>query len=250
MIKVFRKIRQSLLMENKTSKYLKYAAGEIILVVIGILIALQINNWNEYRKENIKEYKIMVNLKEELNQNLKNLDINIKKIDSSLMAMKTILNLFNKTEKLKYSSYQFDSLLNGSILNPNFYPSSIILNDLKNSGKIANLNSEVFRKSLYEWNASQDRISSSIDLSLKAYDQYLNYLKTISSLRRIDHANAKQNVGQSILLENNFHLLTDLKFENYLDDHYVLMGQRANIYKSARELIENIIHMLELQLND
>jgi len=51
MIKFFRKIRQNLLMENKTGKYFKYAIGEIVLVVIGILIALGINNWNENRKK-------------------------------------------------------------------------------------------------------------------------------------------------------------------------------------------------------
>lgn len=50
MIKFFRHIRKTLLMENKTTKYLKYALGEILLVVIGILIALQVNNWNEKRK--------------------------------------------------------------------------------------------------------------------------------------------------------------------------------------------------------
>ena len=50
MIKFFRKIRQNLLSEGKTGKYLKYAIGEIVLVVIGILIALQINNWNEQSK--------------------------------------------------------------------------------------------------------------------------------------------------------------------------------------------------------
>ena len=50
MIKFFRHIRKSLLMENNTTKYLKYALGEIILVVIGILIALQINNKNDERK--------------------------------------------------------------------------------------------------------------------------------------------------------------------------------------------------------
>ena len=55
MIKLFRNIRQNLLAEGKTTKYFKYAIGEIILVVIGILIALQINNWNENRKT---EYKI------------------------------------------------------------------------------------------------------------------------------------------------------------------------------------------------
>ena len=56
MIKFFRHIRKTLLMENKTSKYFKYAIGEIILVVIGILIALQINNWNE-QKDNEERIK-------------------------------------------------------------------------------------------------------------------------------------------------------------------------------------------------
>ncbi|MBN4070279.1 hypothetical protein JYT76_01225 [Olleya sp. AH-315-F22] len=53
MIKFFRKTRQQMIYENKTGKYLKYAIGEIVLVVIGILIALSINNWNENRKEEI-----------------------------------------------------------------------------------------------------------------------------------------------------------------------------------------------------
>jgi hypothetical protein len=66
MIKFFRKIRQNLLMENKTGKYFKYAIGEIILVVIGILIALQINNWNEDRKDTLKEQVYLVNLKKDI----------------------------------------------------------------------------------------------------------------------------------------------------------------------------------------
>jgi hypothetical protein len=57
-------------MENKTSKYFKYAIGEIILVVIGILIALQINNWNEDRKATKQEIKILSELKNDLETNL------------------------------------------------------------------------------------------------------------------------------------------------------------------------------------
>jgi hypothetical protein len=53
-IKFFRKIRQRLVTENKFSKYMLYAIGEITLVVIGILIALQINNWNENRNNHIE----------------------------------------------------------------------------------------------------------------------------------------------------------------------------------------------------
>ena len=66
MIKFFRKIRQNLLMENKTGKYLKYAIGEIILVMIGILLALQINNWNEQRKAKVKEAALLLNLTQDL----------------------------------------------------------------------------------------------------------------------------------------------------------------------------------------
>jgi hypothetical protein len=66
MIKFFRKIRQNLLSENKFKKYLIYAIGEIILVVIGILIALQINNNNELNKQRAKEVQFLKNLKSDL----------------------------------------------------------------------------------------------------------------------------------------------------------------------------------------
>jgi len=55
MIKFFRKTRQNLLMDNKTSKYFKYAIGEILLVVIGILIALSINNGMKTRNSRTKK---------------------------------------------------------------------------------------------------------------------------------------------------------------------------------------------------
>ncbi len=58
MIKFFRKIRQQLLVQNKVSRYLLYALGEIVLVVLGILIALSINNWNEERKNFSKGNKL------------------------------------------------------------------------------------------------------------------------------------------------------------------------------------------------
>jgi len=59
MIKFFRKIRQNLISEGKTVKYIKYAIGEIILVMIGILLALQVNNWNEARKQHIEEMALL-----------------------------------------------------------------------------------------------------------------------------------------------------------------------------------------------
>lgn len=66
MTKIFRKIRFKLFYSVKSGKYIKYAIGEVILVVIGILIAVSINNWNESRKENIKTIEYLNNIKEDL----------------------------------------------------------------------------------------------------------------------------------------------------------------------------------------
>ena len=93
MIKFFRKIRQRLLTENKYSKYLLYAIGEITLVVIGILIALSINNRNEWRKERVRELDILVHL-------AKNLEINIKTMESDIK----FLHLLDKSSKIIMSS--------------------------------------------------------------------------------------------------------------------------------------------------
>ena len=66
MIKFFRKIRYNLIEKNKTGKYLKYAIGEIVLVVLGILIAISINNWNHNRKSNNLKQSYIENVKVEL----------------------------------------------------------------------------------------------------------------------------------------------------------------------------------------
>lgn len=98
MIKFFRHIRQTLMMENKTSKpslpvgrYLKYAIGEIILVVIGILIALQINNWNENRKLELAESDFLKGIKNDLKQDKDYIQLIFENIDPKIKAF-TILN--------------------------------------------------------------------------------------------------------------------------------------------------------------
>lgn len=73
-MKVLRKIREKMVRQNKISKYLLYAIGEIILVVIGILIALQINNWNEERKAKLEELKLLKELRKDVAFSVEELD--------------------------------------------------------------------------------------------------------------------------------------------------------------------------------
>ena len=87
MIKFFRKIRQKLLTENKFGRYLTYAIGEIILVVIGILIALSINNWNEKRKESQIEIKALIDLKNEFIDNKLKMEESIEAVTAGDAAI-------------------------------------------------------------------------------------------------------------------------------------------------------------------
>ena len=97
MIKFFRKIRQRLLTKNKFSKYLLYAFGEIVLVVIGILIALQINNLNEQQKTKNYEKKILKEIRASLTKDLERTQNNLlpglnRKEDATALTLKTVAN--------------------------------------------------------------------------------------------------------------------------------------------------------------
>lgn len=98
MIKFFRKIRQNLILENQTGKYLKYAIGEIVLVVIGILIALQINNWNEERKNRNYENQLLVQLQNDLKLNIKDLKLNLSLQEKTIESSKLLsMHINNKS---------------------------------------------------------------------------------------------------------------------------------------------------------
>ena len=99
MIKFFRKIRQNLLSEGKTGKYFKYAIGEIILVVIGILIALSINNWNENNKERAIEKSYLKRLSLDLNENKTLWKKTLNRKEKQLTAAHVFLNFrFSKNQ--------------------------------------------------------------------------------------------------------------------------------------------------------
>jgi hypothetical protein len=110
MIKFFRHIRKSLLSENKFSKYLLYAIGEIILVFIGIAMALQFNNWNETKKTREKEQQVLTEIISDLEFTLQDLDRvintrtnNLKRTINSINAVIDIL----ETDKSYYDSLAY-----------------------------------------------------------------------------------------------------------------------------------------------
>ncbi len=95
MLKFFRTIRKKLIEQNKVRNYFFYAIGEILLVVIGILIALQVNNWNEERKAKLQNHRFLASLSEELSNNIEILtayEIRLQKIADDTYRYLEIIN--------------------------------------------------------------------------------------------------------------------------------------------------------------
>ena len=156
MIKFFRRIRYDPMETkptsakasagSKTGKYLKYAIGEIVLVVIGILIALQINNWNEYRKDRIKEQAILAQLQEEYESNLAQLDSKIQIRNIVIKSSQKLLDYIEDSEPAQSDSI-FYNMTRGSY-RPTFDP---IKNDIISSNKLSLIQNDRLRKLLSQW---------------------------------------------------------------------------------------------------
>lgn len=148
MTKIFRKIRQNYLSNRKTLKYFKYAIGEIILVVIGILIALQINNWNEERKDSLKENLILKQLKSEYQSNLNQLDEKILMRNEGLQACDFLLNQIDNPESVNESKLY--THLGEIFRDPTFDP---IKNDIIGSGNLRLIKNDTLVRFLSNWSS-------------------------------------------------------------------------------------------------
>ncbi|MCE2613171.1 DUF6090 family protein [Flavobacteriaceae bacterium D16] len=154
MIKFFRRIRQQLLSENKFSKYLLYAIGEIILVVIGILLALQINNWNEEKKERVQEQKYLIEIKRNLESDLLEVQ-NIRNVYQNISATADSILIFIKDAKPKTTNYNklWEYIIAVTYV-PSFQTQKNGYNNLISAGNINQIqNQELLRviSSHYSW---------------------------------------------------------------------------------------------------
>jgi len=173
MIKFFRKIRQKLLSENKFSKYLIYAIGEIVLVVLGILIALQINNWNQEKQDRILESKYLENLVEEADVNILSLNQQTEFGKRKLEAINFIIKNLDKKPK----DINLDSL-NLALGKTLFLSQFVVLNttfyELKSSGKLSLIRSDLLRKELIEYYQGIEVVYTVIDVGINNHWKY-NY---------------------------------------------------------------------------
>ncbi len=167
MIKFFRKIRYDLLEKNKTGKYLKYAIGEIILVVIGILIALSINNWNENKKLRRVETEILKEVKANLENDLEGIRENLNHFKLKNKSENIIINWIEGSESFNDSlSIHFNSIQFGVEFNYNVTP----YETLKQMGMRTIKNDSL-----------RNQIATLYDINYEGYNRLIEYQNSYQS---------------------------------------------------------------------
>ena len=145
MIEFFRKFRRGLLAEKRFGKYFIYAIGEIVLVMVGILLALQVNNWNQNIQNKRQEKQILTQLLEEYKNNLEQLNSKIFIRDEIITASIKLLDYSNLDNEL-ISSDSVNRYLSRTITRPTFDPELSVSNGLTNSGSLYLLTNQELRK--------------------------------------------------------------------------------------------------------
>ena len=245
MINVFRKIRKQLANDNKPFKYMRYAFGEIILVVIGILIALQINSWNKDRIAKIEEKQILKNLHNEFQQNeyLLNevIDINVKCFNTGVI----IMGLFEK-ERLEIAKYNTDSLIFFSLEKRLFSPSENALQDLLQSGRYQLISNDDLKKSLYQWSqkmhSAKERYSG---MDSKIEQDIVPYLSKNYSFKDIDRYGPLNWERKSILEIDKTLIFEDIEYENNVDDLLYRVNDYRNDLIDLQSIIKRILKETE-----
>ncbi|MEX0997368.1 MAG: DUF6090 family protein [Flavobacteriaceae bacterium] len=150
MLKFFRNIRKKLIEQNKVRNYFFYAIGEILLVVIGILIALQVNNWNQQRIENNEELEILFGLRDEFQSNLDELNQSIS-INSKVMEACVHLTQIIRSNSFDDEPERIDDLLVRIGTFNSFDAQTGIASEIVNSGKLNLLRNDALRPQIVNW---------------------------------------------------------------------------------------------------
>lgn len=248
MLKIFRRVRQTFIEEGSLFKYLSYAVGEIILVVIGILIALQINQWNERRIERQKEKILLASLHQEFVDNREILDHESSRGEGFASALSQMLYLTGP----KYDEIgerEFERIFYGAVSgSPHYDPKRNTFNEMISTGKLTIIRNEELRKLLTNWD--------NILIELKAQETLCNnYRENIKAIfikngslvnelilnGQIDSLGL--DVGNYQFDIDNRNLLTLPEFENNAMFRYLVLRNLVEYYEEIRNYINKIIQL-------
>ena len=241
-----------MLTENKFSTYLIYAIGEIVLVVIGILIALSINNWNENNKNSKQESQILLQLKEEYQENLTEIDLKISMRKEMLDASSRLLAYYDNSKSWTLAdSVASDFTL--TFYTPTFNPVIGVTNELLSSGKLYIIENKRLKTMLTNWTGVSSRlIEYEEDLRSHTENHYSPYFKENHSYRNLFNGfwdNEKLNSKRN----DKSDLINELMNDENLEDYIISVASSVSIAEEESEIVKkhitDILEIINLELN-
>lgn len=256
MIGLLRRIRRKLIDERHLQKYSIYALGEILLVVVGILIALQINNWNEARKARQVEKQYLLALKEEFSLNLQEAERVIALCERISVSSAKLANWAGPDyERAVASEREVAQEIATTFAGPPRYLASPgVLNELINSGNLNTLGSPQLRKHIQEWLVyHQEALDEEKELWVHRFDvmkimnQEMSFRKVLVDVGLIDQLTDVSEVSK--FTSDNRAILSDRYFENLLMFYSVVLLQlKDRFYPKLKTNIESILSEIDKRL--
>lgn len=237
--------------ENKTGKYLKYAVGEILLVVVGILIALQINNWNEFRKQSIEETNILWSLLKDLKQaEFKSIET-IKREENRLRIYEDVLGLQNSLNAITNQKTK-DSIFFGVLWSGIGREAPVInsYTDLKNSGRTNLISNEDIRVRFTSLENQIIKLNQTLDdrTSLQASTIDPVILNNVNFKRLFSGAVHQYNINPGDEIDYNLLLQSELIL-NLIMAKLDLTDSALRDRNLLYEEIKTLINLVENELN-
>ena len=254
MFPFLRKIRQRLLTQNKVSGYLLYAIGEIVLVVIGILIALQINNWNEQQKQNKLEKEYYCRLLEDVIQDREQVTNLIAQSESRLKASNQAVRLLQK-EKTKKQEIGTQISLSIRAIYSDFKPNNSAFEDLKSGANLNIIRDKNVIKALNNYFNKVDGFISiikvngenAVAINFSHRDNFANgwveaYMNRDRFLKGME-----QDVYAAIPLDNEGLITEDMKKRLYNEALYYISSnaRQIELYNFIKNEIDVLTKLLE-----
>jgi hypothetical protein len=234
---------------GKTGKYFKYAIGEIILVVIGILIALQINNWNDKKRENKQSKEFNLRLLAEVNANINVANKSIKRTQLKINSSQSILKLFNEDIN-KSTKGKLDSLIYIVIGGTDVRFITGTLNEGLNTGKVALISSDILKSKLYSLPSNIEYVYDYSDVMTNYIDERLQtFLYKNYNYRIMDNTFSEYNMGTSKFRNQHAKsLLNSEEFENLIDNYFFQSNTQKQRYTDLKKEYESIGKLIEKEL--
>jgi len=235
MLHFLRNIRKKLIIQENTRKYLLYAVGEIILVVIGILLAMQINNWNEQRIEDRRVDKMVQKLIIQTEKNITTTENAIKDLEDYYLKSLELVEIIGLTEQ-KNLDLKIDTLILNNIFDFHLNLDMNVITESRENGDLTLLNSDQLIQRVYEIISFNDvlrereRITNE-DLNL-IFIPYLNKNYNFRNGSYKIFQNDK-DLGPSLIYKgDNKDMLKDQQFENYIFTRLQYNQGNLGIYNS------------------